>query len=324
MSTITIRRGMVFFLEKPYEGTGNFEVSDGPTKKRPYIVLSNDKCNDTSPNIHVAPIFTATDKSLEKWYRIPFRSTCNRLATVDIGSVMLVSRELFTEANYSPAISQYTINNTNLMNNIGRALVKQFGFEPSQFSTTTCVPTTFDTPTEKNTIPTLNLVININGVSVPTENITVEQESTPTTKPETKPETTMENEPSQETETQRNYYFKSNPEVTEFIKNNDVRYGGTMNKQDVADALGISVNALYYHYRKIEKDSYVGFKKKKSSNPGREKLPKSEYKKFMEDHEKCNTPKMIELYRKYGITTPKQVYNYVWRIRKYLTENVEK
>lgn len=319
MSTMNIRRGMVFFLEKPYEGTENFEVLNGPTKKRPYIVLSNDRCNDTSPNIHVAPIFTATDKSKEKWYRIPFRSTCGRLCTVDIGSVMLVSRELFTEANYSPAISQYTINNTNLMLNIGRALITQFGFEPSQFSNPT-----FNTQNEKNTIPTLNLVININGVSVPTENITVEQESTPTIKLETKPEITMKNELSQETETKKNYYFKSNPEVTEFIRNNDVRYGGTMSKQNVADALGISVNALYYHYRKIEKDSYVGFKKKKTSNTCREKLPKSEYKKFLDDREKCNTPKMIELYRKYGITTPKQVYNYVWRIRKYLTENVEK
>lgn len=316
---MSIRRGMVFFLEKPYEGTENFAVLNGPEKKRPYIVLSNDRCNDTSSNIHVAPIFTATDKSTEKWYRIPFRSTCERLCTVDIGSVMLVSRELFTEANYSPAISQYTINNTNLMNNIGRALVRQFGFEPSQLLSSTC-----DTQTEKNMMPTLNLVININGVSVPTENITMEKENTPTIKLETKPEITMENEPSQETKTQRNYYFKSNPEATEFIKNNDVRYGGTMNKQDVADALGISVNALYYHYRKIEKDSYVGFKKKKTSNTGREKLPKSEYKKFLDDREKCNTPKMIELYRKYGITTPKQVYNYVWRIRKYLTENAEK
>ena len=312
MSTISIRRGMVFFLEKPYEGNENFAVLDGPSKKRPYIVLSNDKCNDTASNIHVAPIFTATDKSLEKWYRIPFRSTCERLCTVDIGSVMLVSRELFTEANYSPAISQYTINNTNLMNNIGRALIRQFGFEPSQFSNPYCNPNP-----EKSIIPTLNLVINVNGVSVPTENITVEQVNTvPTT--ESEPVTTN---------TDKNYYFAPKPQMTEFIHKNDVRYGGTMTAQEVAKELGVSVNALYYHYKKIEKDSYAGSKKskiKKPVNSSRINLPKSEYKKFLEDREKCGTPKMIELYRKYGITTPKQVYNYVWRVRKYLTENVEK
>ena len=310
MSTISIRRGMVFFLEKPYEGNGNFAVSDGPDKKRPYIVLSNDKCNDTSPNIHVAPIFTATDKSLEKWYRIPFRGTCERLCTVDVASVMLVSRELFTEANYSPAISQYTINNTNLMNNIGRAIMRQFGFEPGQFSNSH-----WNTPVEKSMMPTLNLIINVNGVTVPAENITVEQkDTTPATEPE--PVTTNK---------EKNYYFAPKPEITEFIHKNDVRYGGKMTAQEVAKELGVSVSALYYHYRKIEKDSYKGFKKNKpAKRVSTVKLPRSEYKKFMEDHEKCNTLKMIELYRKYGITTPKQVYNYVWRVRKYLTENVEK
>ena len=54
------------------------------------------------------------------------------------------------------------------------------------------------------------------------------------------------------------------------------------------------------------------------------KIPVEMFGKFLKDYESHTVPQMIEMYKDYGFTTPKSLYNYVWRLRKYYTENKEK
>ena len=322
-----IKRGMVFFLEKPYETNNSLKISCGPDKKRPYIVLSNDKCNETSPNIHVAPIFTATEDSPEKWYRIPFKSTCGRNSVVDIASTMLVSKELFTEADYSYAISQYTINNHNLMQMIAKALARQFAIE--KYVSPVSEPIVQPTASMQMPIPTINLNINVNGFKANPEDVTVEATyGTP------KVEVTTQTEVSKKEIGQRGEKgtkgFRSKPEVTEFVKNNLDIFGGNLSIYQVAEKLGITDNAVYYHINKIkgnqkhkDKDSTTvvkkGIKVRKDT-----KIPVSMFGKFLKDYESYTVPQMIELYKGYGFTTPKSLYNYVWKLRKFYTETKKK
>lgn len=62
MSTdfIMYKQGAVFFVEDVSTGTsGTIKVSEyTPNKSRPWIVVSNDLCNNTSPSITMCPIFT--------------------------------------------------------------------------------------------------------------------------------------------------------------------------------------------------------------------------------------------------------------------------
>lgn len=328
-----IKRGMVFFLEKPYETNDSFKISSGPDKKRPYIVLSNDKCNETSPNIHVAPIFTAAEDSPEKWYRIPFKSTCGRNSVVDVASTMLVSRDLFTEASYSYAVTQYTINNHNLMQMIAKAIARQFSIE--KYVVPNQEPVIPAQAPMQMPVPTINLNINVNGFKANPEDVTVEATyDTPkveSMKPKevTKPEETPKKKIGQCAE-KGSKGFKSKPEVTEFVKNNLDIFGGELSMQQIAEKLGITDKAVYYHINKIKgnqkpkgKDSTTVVKKgiriRKDT-----KIPVSMFAKFLKDYESHTVPQMIEMYKKYGFTTPKSLYNYVWKLRKYYTETKDK
>ena len=322
-----IKRGMVFFLEKPYETNDSFKISCGPDKKRPYIVLSNDKCNETSPNIHVAPIFTAVEDSPEKWYRIPFKSTCGRNSVVDVASMMLVSRDLFTEANYSYAVTQYTISNHNLMQMIAKAIARQFSIE--KYGIPSPEPIIQTQAPMQMPIPTINLNINVNGFKTNPTDVTVEA-TYDTPKVDVVAQTEVSKKEIGQRAGKGSKGFKSKPEVTEFVKNNLNIFGGDLTIYQVAEKLGITDNAVYYHINKIkgnqkpkDKDSVTvvkrGIKVRKDT-----KIPVSMFGKFLKDYENHTVPQMIEMYKKYGFTTPKSLYNYAWKLRKFYTETKEK
>lgn len=108
-----IKRGQVFYVT-----TSDQHV--------PYIVLSNNKCNENSSMIHAAPVRQGQPDP-EKYYHIPYMSTCNRWKYVDVGLTQLMSKSMFEESKYSAAESYYTVNNKELMEGIADALCVHLG-----------------------------------------------------------------------------------------------------------------------------------------------------------------------------------------------------
>lgn len=170
METFTIKRGMVFFLDDAAKQEPISCTSDcTPKKKRPYLVLSNDKCNASSNLIHVAPILSRSYDP-KRWYCVPFQSTCGRDSVVDVSAIMLIDKSLCTEVNYSAAVSQYT-QNQNLMNNIKTAIKRQFSIDDSDYYedySAKAAVTAIQQRSEQPVVPNIHLTINLNGVPVGT------------------------------------------------------------------------------------------------------------------------------------------------------------
>ena len=143
MSEFKIRRGQVFYISK--------DAQSGP---QPYIVLSNNKCNETSDAVHAAPIRTGP-ADVNKYYQCPFTGTCNRSMFVDAAKTTLISKERLTEANYSAPMSYYTVNNSYLITRIEEALCQQLGI------TKNYVVYGDTEPTEKKQEP-IQVTINMN------------------------------------------------------------------------------------------------------------------------------------------------------------------
>ena len=125
-----VKRGMVFFLTRPAEAQQPFPCLSEriPEKKRPYIVLSNNKCCASSELINVAPIFTR-DPSPDRFYNVPFKSCGNRNCVVDIANIILIPKTMCNEFTYSETITLYTIRNRNLFEGIAGAIIRQFALE---------------------------------------------------------------------------------------------------------------------------------------------------------------------------------------------------
>ena len=186
MSDFEIKRGMVFFLD--VTKIQQNPCASLPTKNRPYVVLSNDLCNQSSTMIHVAPIFTKSyEDSSKKWYLIPFKESDDRESAINISSIMLIPKMYCTSTNYSKSLTSLVRFNKNLFDLIDSAICRQFAvntdvIRPEVKETiqkypvyNQPIPVIQNIPTVPNiTLPNITLNISVNGVPVSTDAVSVE------------------------------------------------------------------------------------------------------------------------------------------------------
>lgn len=335
-----IKRGMCFYLDEPSKTEPVPCTADvAPQKKRPYMVLSNDKCNASSPLVHVAPILSRVYDP-KRWYCVPFKSTNNRDVVVDISAIMLVDKTLLTEAAYTAAISFYTLTNKILMDNIRTAIKRQFAlddavtrYDPYKIADLETMSTTTRTGQDVPTIPEIHLTINLNGVpinaTVPMNNsdVSVDVPAIPETelvidtpKPkkkiakavagDTKKEVVQDTEIKTVRGKGKNFTQEEKEYIRNYIKKNHRSFGGKMKLEDISTTLGISLSTVNRYAKTLKTPRK---RAKKSA------LPKKLYEQFYEDYVRNGAKYVVEKYHKYGFKTVQQVYNVITR-NKYIQE----
>lgn len=150
-----IRRGQVFYVTTSEQSV-------------PYIVLSNNKCNESSSMIHAAPVKQGQPDP-EKYYHIPYMSTCNRCKYVDVGLTQLMSKSMFEECKYSAAESYYTVNNKGLLEGIADALCVHLGIHRNYVVYN-------EDPTQEEKKEPINITINLAGLPGVTAQVTETKE----------------------------------------------------------------------------------------------------------------------------------------------------
>ena len=321
-NSMTIKRGMVFYLDEPYKDQpieiDSANMDNYPKKKRPYIVVSNDKCNESSNLIHVAPIFSITNTLIPKWWKIPFKGPCNRDSYVNVSYIMLVSSTILNETSYSQAITQYTIHNKNLFNGIDKAICKQFGVGSDVINT--AVYDTMDKYPVNNqpVVPNITLNISVNGIPVDCSNVTVstQNELEPKDSAEiirnkkeseyniSKVETDSVQKPKKYTA--KKFNLKAGDKFTkeeknfieEYILSNGKKFKGRKTGIQLAKSLGISYSTVCRVIKKLSK-TYEG--------RTRFTIPQEVIPELIDDYYKHGSRYCVEKYRQYGLKTTKQV-----------------
>lgn len=325
MSIFKIRKGMVFYLEEPHKNQTGIQNLNSrmPKKNRPYIVLSNNFCNEYAENIHVAPLYTPSSSITEKPYRVSFTGYNGRESNIDIGMIILIPKEMCTEANYSEAISRYIVGNKELMESISKAIMHQFDVDTTETAFEETAPITFEaespviqeeteTAPIQTAIPQINLTINISGIPVTASNSiqngnNVEIELTPANTETKEIAETVEETPEiievsigQPEKMRGRPTIQRQKEIEEFIMQNCDKFGGSMTAQEISEHLVLNVKTV---------NKYI----KRLSPPVRKKntFTDAMWRKFIRDYESAATPEakreMLKKYRKYGYTTTKQL-----------------
>ena len=345
----TIKRGMVFYLEDQ-------RSESVPKSKRPYMVLSNNKCNASASMVHVAPILIR-EYDPKKWYCVPFKSTCNRDAVVDISSIQLIDKALCTEAAYSEAVSNYTYSNQALLDAIKTAVKRQFGVDDDYYNDYRAAKTAATAIQQRQEMPSIHLTINLNGVpvnasvnaetvaeTIPHEDVVIDEPITEIEEPvveETEEQNstkiakavkdvrklfdTVEKEEQSENKLSKNYVLteESAKVVENYIRKNHKCFGGDMCGSTIAAHFGLADSTINRRVKKMlgkSSRSYLAKKKKKSV---RAHLPENLYNQFVKDYADYGCKYCIKTYAEYGFTKASQVYNLVKRIQARL-ENKEK
>lgn len=155
-SEFKIRRGQIFYIKNDCD------------QSLPYIVLSNNKCNDNSNVLHVAPVKQGKPDP-DKYYHVPYTATCGRTKFVDVALVQLVPREKLSGLSYSAAESYYTVSNTQLMEGIADALCMHLGIHRNYV--------VYDeNPVKEEKKEPINITINLAGLPGVTAQVTESNE----------------------------------------------------------------------------------------------------------------------------------------------------
>ena len=337
-----IKRGMCFFIEKPATSQPIPNTSEfTPEKNRPYMVVSNNKCNASSSLIHVAPVIHR-EYNEKHWWNVPFKSTCNKPAVVNISEIMLIDKNLCTTQNYAMSLSDLTVNNTKLLSGIAVAIRRQFGldndstkYERYEIEEHEPIVCDDNNSTDKEiSMPTFNITINLNGLPIgvnATTDISVDKSSvvssgsTDTDKPVVTKENTTEKKiakavPDVETSPKKimsksgvHFSNEEKKRITEFIKKNYRAFGGNMTLNQIAESLGIGGSAAFRYVKAVS-----GVSKKSKTSAPRVNLPDSLNAQFMSDYVSHGTAYIIQKYSKYGFTNNEQVYRAVAQRKKML------
>ena len=358
-NSMTIKRGMVFYLDEPYKNqpidTDIANIDNYPKKKRPYIVVSNDKCNENSNLIHVAPIFSITNTLIPKWWKIPFKGPCNKDSYVNISYIMLVSSNILNDTSYSEAITQYTVHNKNLFEAIDKAICKQFGIGTDVINTAV-----YDTMTRYPVnnqpipvVPNITLNISVNGIPVSENAVSVESSSIQTNnnidtvsndtcvavstvadnqlvigEPELeKNENISKNDTSKKsdaytkkfrTKQGRRLSIQQKKKLQKFIIDNHKDFNGNMTTYRISKLFGITINTVQKYASEIErkKDSDKNTKEQKNTGKHRASLPKELNSEFLDYYMNHTMDETLKKYEKYGFTKSTHVKDKVYNIRK--------
>lgn len=268
-----IRRGQVFYLSKE---------KDGRTVSEPYIVLSNNRCNESSAFIHAAPVRQG-EADPDRYYHCGFSGTCHKSMFVDVSRTTLISRDKFNDQTYSAAQSFYTVNNTDLLNSIEEALCQQLGITKNYV----VYSETQATQTQRNQEPiqvTINM--NITGLDTNATPVTVTAEPVITAVQKKEPDVFVE--PEQVRKSVEKVYQTPVLEVTSPTQSNDpsstrvhskyegyhrtvlskseqIRlidtilseakpFGGKLSSNQIATKLGLSYTTVYRYTRELVKN----------------------------------------------------------------------
>ena len=290
-SLFSVKQGMVFYLEDPALQQPLPCVSSyTKLKKRPFVVVSNDKCNDSSQLVHVAPCTTKPPVS-EKWYYVPFKRYGGSMDWVDVGQIMLIPKKQLTIANYSEAISKYTVNNKDFLTRLEMCCAKQMGCElKDNYLYKNEEEEQMSTESVKTT-PQTNITVNVNGLeslmsviqsyidvkineklSALTEGVekkdTVQVDEkpapckeveTPTSceKAET-PESVVITQPPAKVETwSRRFEIEKVKELEERIKQLSKYFNGTLSNTLVAMACDVSLSTIGRYIKRIKKNGHI-------------------------------------------------------------------
>lgn len=355
MANFEIKKGMCFFIEKPATTQPIPNTSEfTPEKNRPYMVVSNNKCNATSTLIHVAPVITR-EYNEKHWWNVPFKSTNNRNSIVNISEIMLIEKNLCTTQNYAMSISDLTMNNAKLMDNIAVAIRRQFALDndsqkydsyeiedvPATKITTNNVDvSSVSTPYPQ--MPTFNITINVNGLpsgatvttsTADSNSITLNTDITSDVPSIDNTENTVETPKKKVAKaipdkpkkvatkstrvSGKHFTDEEREKFTAFIRTNYRKFGGSMTASQISKVLNISGVAVSYYIKKINSD----FDKKK--NPTRVSLPEKMRAQFMSDYVSHGTKYILEHYSDCGFVKAKQVYDTVERLKAMLAKERE-
>lgn len=309
MSVFRIKRGMVFFLNEP---SRNVTVQTyGCTKNRPYVVISNNKCNDTSLYIHVAPMTTQEDEK-GRYYKIPVELSDGRISYINISNLCLVEKRLCNMSTYDHSLTESVMNNPDVLEKVRLALIRHFDLE--------VVPTPEEDfpPVVKQVAETVkfNLPISIT-VSIPvynavtvdmastesveasrvTESVECEDSATPITPPKEKKDSNQK--------TARQHFTESDKDsMMNYIKNNYTVFGGKKSAEEICKDLHICSSTLYRLVSKI-----------KSPGSGYNEPTRTEViKQFLTEHPEMSASDVSE---RFHVSMP-TAYKY---IRKYGKSN---
>lgn len=352
MENFEIKRGMVFFIDmtkiQPTSATGLV-----PTKVRPYVVLSNDLCNQSSPTIHVAPIYTKAYKdTAKKWYLIPFKETDNRESAVDIASIMLVPKAYCKSTNYNMTLTNLVRYNKNLFEMIDAAICKQFAV--SVIQTRPEVEKTMQEHPVYNApipvVPNITLNISVNGVPVSPDSVSIESSVSDTDKSanDTKIIESVSNADKDydskiilgDTENKtdkveasdysnikvskfkrhgRSFSKKQINTLKKFIIDNHRDFNGDMTYYRIGKIFGISLTAVQKYAEEAKADFGKSDNGKNVKHTGKPSmLPKELYSEFLDFYVNHTMGETLEKYAKYGYTKASQIKDKLYSIRKEL------
>ena len=266
MSEFKIRRGQVFYIPK---------VKNGQSVHEPYIVLSNNRCNESSNAIHVAPIRVGL-ASMDKYYQCGFTATCNRDMYVDAAGTTLIDKTQFTEDRYSSAMSFYTVNNKLLLESIEEALCVQLGINKNYV-----VYGQEESTTKAQEPIQVTINMNITGMDGNTSPVTMTTEPVITATQKKEPDVYIKPEmvrKSVETTqgmskivgvskmytddsngTRRRFTDEMKNKIMETILTKAKAFGGESRSEDIAAELGISVPTVNRYIAKAKEEGLSVF-----------------------------------------------------------------
>jgi Trp operon repressor len=298
--------------------------------------LSNDKCNFSSPLIHIAPIISR-EYDPRRWYCVPFKSIGDRNCVIDISNIMLVDKEVCSRSAYSESISGCIVNNDILFDNIRIAIMRQFQLNitdmsyPNEYK----IDTTHISGNMNNRQQPISITINLNGIPLNTNtnvsdvisatnndvNIDISKLTTNAGTTESNvcadnntivdsvESASSSNDVETNTTKKSNNYHRLNNEeqkkLIKFIRINANCFGGNMTITSIAEKFNIS-SATITKYVKKAKESY----NKRAS------LPKEMWREFLEDYVNHGTKYCIDKYNDYGFNNEAQIYRAVSRYKK--------
>lgn len=298
-----VKRGMIFYMDVPSK--------DQPvplprercvTKKRPYIILSNDACNANSDLVHAAPITTKAP-AMMKWYLVPFRAKDSSFRWINISNTMLVPKSYCTVADYSESLSQVTFGNKELMDRLDYCIAKQFGFEYIfNKASNECVTPEDTSETNNNTvsftssndgvsvsatnfpsnfpIPNISITINV-PANITTQQPVTQVESSPEVSVTTPVEVTTEDTSSETSSKHTGKAPRFPADKIKHIRETIVRcskaFNGNLNDRQLAELLGVSYVTITRYKKALKDPNYKRpnyYKPKKEHGP---EIPQFEF-----------------------------------------------
>lgn len=288
-ANFTIQKGMVFWMDVPSkEQPIPLPEEYCVTKKRPYIVLSNENVNSSYNLIHVAPITTKPPYE-GQYFKVPFKKRDGSCCWINISNMMLVPKKFCTISDYSEAHTNMTLNNKELEGRLNDAMCKWFALIPTVTNETTTniieEETTNMNTTENSTpnfiVPNINITINIPGITPVTESVntetvnnvapikvTVENEVTNTNNEISTDTTNMIVNPTKYKA--RKFSSSRYQEIMTYIKENSRSFNGRMYNNEIAKTLGISVSTVQRYKHKLSDPNWHRwefYSKKSVTNP---------------------------------------------------------